>query len=131
MSHRRRVPASAEVQNPDQPGHDRGLDAAYRLADARPMTTTTQLRTGSTHSDEHATTGSLVERAKALGPRLAEHAVSHDVDGTFVTEAYEALREAGLLKVAVPVELGGEGATITELAALQRELAHYCGATAL
>ena len=95
------------------------------------MTTTTQLRTGGTHSDHHATTGSLVERARALSPLLAEHAARHDVDGTFVVEAYVALRDDGLLKAAVPVELGGEGATITELTALQRELAHYCGATAL
>jgi alkylation response protein AidB-like acyl-CoA dehydrogenase len=93
--------------------------------------TTTQLRTGSTHSDDRATTGSLVERARTVGPRLAEHAAPHDAEGTFVTEAYDALRGAGLLEAAVPVELGGEGATITELTALQRELAHYCGATAL
>lgn len=95
------------------------------------MTTTTELRTGSTHAVRHETTGSLVERAKVVGPRLAEHAARHDLDGTFVVEAYEALRDAGLLKVAVPVELGGEGATITELTALQRELAHHCGSTAL
>lgn len=94
------------------------------------MTTTTQLRTGTIQSDRHST-GSLVERARALGPRLAEHAARHDLDGTFVGEAYEALRDAGLLTVAVPVELGGEGATIAELTALQRELAHHCGATAL
>lgn len=75
--------------------------------------------------------GSLVGRAAAIGPTLAEHAARHDTDGSFVTEAYEALRDAGLLRAAVPVELGGDGATIAELAALQRELAHSCGATAL
>jgi len=95
------------------------------------MTTTTPLRTGSTHADDRSTTGSLVARAVAIGPRLAEHAARHDVDGTFVTEAYEALRDTGLVKAAVPVELGGDGATITELTGLQRELAHHCGATAL
>ena len=95
------------------------------------MTTNLPLRTGSTHSDDQSTTGSLVARAVAIGPRLAEHAARHDVDGTFVTEAYEALRDAGLFKAAVPVELGGDSATITELTGLQRELAHHCGATAL
>ncbi len=95
------------------------------------MTTTTAPRTEGTHSDDHPTTGSLIARAQAIGPRLAEHAARHDVEGTFVTEAYQALRDAGLLKVAVPVELGGDGATITELTGLQRELAHHCGATAL
>lgn len=106
------------------------------------MTTTTPLP-GRTHSTDPSTTASpaalpaaspaasLVERATAIGPRLAEHAARHDTDGTFVTEAYEALHDAGLFKAAVPVELGGDGATITDLAALQRELAHSCGATAL
>lgn len=103
------------------------------------MTTTTQLRTGSVQShhqsdhqsNPHDTRGSLVERARALGPRLADHAARHDLAGTFVGEGYQALRDAGLLTAAVPAELGGEGATITELTALQRELAHHCGATAL
>ncbi len=48
-----------------------------------------------------------------------------------MSEAYGALRDAGLLRAAVPVELGGAGATVAELAALQRELAHHCGSTAL
>jgi alkylation response protein AidB-like acyl-CoA dehydrogenase len=95
------------------------------------MTTTTPLPTESTHVNDHSITGSLVERARTIGPRLAEHAARHDVDGTFVTEAYDALRDAGLFTAAVPVELGGDGATLTELTGLQRELAHHCGATAL
>ncbi len=41
------------------------------------------------------------------------------------------LREAGLLAVGVPAELGGAGATIRQIAAVQRELAHHCGSTAL
>ncbi|MGC5223973.1 acyl-CoA dehydrogenase family protein [Micromonospora sp. DT81.3] len=73
----------------------------------------------------------FIERADAIGPILAEHAARHDRDGTFVTESYDALREAGLLSAAVPVELGGSGATIRDLAGLQRTLGHYCGATAL
>lgn len=77
------------------------------------------------------TSTALDERAKALGPVLAAHAAEHDRDGTFVSEAYDALRGAGLLKAAVPVELGGDGATIRQLVGLQRELAHHCGATAL
>ena len=71
------------------------------------------------------------ERAAAIGPVIAPHAARHDADGTFVTEAYDALRDAGLLKAGVPTELGGDGATVAELTALQRELAHHCGATAL
>ncbi|RHW27797.1 acyl-CoA dehydrogenase [Nocardioides immobilis] len=71
------------------------------------------------------------ERAAAIGPAIAEQAARHDADGSFVTEAYDALRDAGLLKAGVPTELGGDGATVAELTALQRELAHHCGSTAL
>jgi alkylation response protein AidB-like acyl-CoA dehydrogenase len=99
------------------------------------MTTTTSLPrqhpTTSTLDPAPRPPGSLLERANAIGPRLAEHAARHDTEGTFVTEAYDALRDAGLLEAAVPVELGGAGATIAQLTQLQRELAHHCGATAL
>lgn len=74
---------------------------------------------------------SLIARAADLGPVLAANAARHDAEGTFVSEAYDALRSAGLLRAGVPVELGGEGATIGELTALQRELGHHCGSTAL
>lgn len=74
---------------------------------------------------------SLIDRANEIGPTLAENAARHDREGTFVSEAYDALRDVGLLRAAVPIELGGEGATIRELAELQRALGHHCGATAL
>lgn len=70
-------------------------------------------------------------RAAEIGPRIAAHAARHDREGSFVTEAYDELRAAGLLRAAVPVELGGDGATVAELVALQRELGHHCASTAL
>ncbi|KRB72764.1 acyl-CoA dehydrogenase [Nocardioides sp. Root190] len=88
------------------------------------MTTLTQ-PTGAT------ATSTPLARAAELGPRIAAHASRHDLDGSFVAEAYDELRASGLLRAAVPVELGGDGATIAELTALQRELAHHCGSTAL
>lgn len=77
------------------------------------------------------TTSTPAERAARLGPRIAAHAARHDAEASFVSEAYDELRAAGLLRAAVPVELGGDGATVRELVALQRELGHHCGATAL
>ena len=62
---------------------------------------------------------------------LREHAAAHDRDGTWVAESYEALRQAGLLTLGVPTELGGMGASIREIAAVDRELAKHCGSTAL
>jgi alkylation response protein AidB-like acyl-CoA dehydrogenase len=76
-------------------------------------------------------TASLLDRAEAVAPVLAEHAGRHDVDGTFASEPLDAIRDAGLLAAGVPVELGGLGADNRELAGLQRELAHHCGSTAL
>jgi acyl-CoA dehydrogenase len=48
-----------------------------------------------------------------------------------VTEGFEALRDSGYLALAVPTELGGPGATISEVAMAQRELARHCASTAL
>ena len=73
----------------------------------------------------------LVARAGAVGREIAAHAERHDRDGTFVHEGITRLREEGLLSIAVPTELGGAGATIREVAAVQRELAKHCGSTAL
>ena len=77
------------------------------------------------------TADALLARATELGPELAARAAGHDRDGSFVDEGVRRLREAGLLALAVPAELGGGGATIRETAAVQRELAHHCGSTAL
>jgi alkylation response protein AidB-like acyl-CoA dehydrogenase len=66
-----------------------------------------------------------------VGPTLAEHAEKHDREGTWVSESFDALREAGLLSIAVPAELGGAGASVRQVAMVQRELAKHCGSTAL
>jgi alkylation response protein AidB-like acyl-CoA dehydrogenase len=80
---------------------------------------------------EDTRTDTLHDRAASVAPVLAAHAGRHDVEGTFVSEALDAIRDAGLLAAGVPVELGGLGADNRELAQLQRELAHHCGSTAL
>jgi alkylation response protein AidB-like acyl-CoA dehydrogenase len=80
---------------------------------------------------EDTRTDTLHDRAARVTPVLAEHAGRHDADGTFATEALEALRDAGLLAAGVPTELGGLGATNRDLAQLQRELGRHCGSTAL
>jgi alkylation response protein AidB-like acyl-CoA dehydrogenase len=77
------------------------------------------------------TDADLIERAAAVGGQIAGDASRHDVEGTFVEEGLQCLREAGLLALAVPAELGGLGATIRQVTMVQRELAHRCGSTAL
>jgi alkylation response protein AidB-like acyl-CoA dehydrogenase len=73
----------------------------------------------------------LVAFAASFGQVLEADAERHDRDGTFVEESYCALRDAGLLAIGVPEELGGRGATIRQLAMVQRELARHCASTAL
>jgi alkylation response protein AidB-like acyl-CoA dehydrogenase len=85
------------------------------------MSTTTDIKTEA----------ELVAWAADLGQQIGAFAAGHDRDGTFVNEAYDILREAGYLALAVPEELGGRGATIRQVAAAQRELAKHCSSTAL
>lgn len=62
---------------------------------------------------------------------LREHAHSVDRDARFPSESVAALREANLLSAAIPVELGGDGATLTELAHTARALGAECASTAM
>ncbi|MFN0089281.1 MAG: acyl-CoA dehydrogenase family protein [Acidimicrobiales bacterium] len=75
--------------------------------------------------------GELVALAASFGDVLAAAAERHDRDGTFVEGSYRTLRDAGLLAIGVPEELGGRSATIREVAMVQRELARHCASTAL
>jgi alkylation response protein AidB-like acyl-CoA dehydrogenase len=73
----------------------------------------------------------FVPWAAELGAKIAPFAAAHDRDGTFVTEAFELFKSSGYLALAVPTELGGHGATISQVAMAQRELAKHCGSSAL
>lgn len=73
----------------------------------------------------------FVGLAAEVGAVAAAHADEHDRDATFVGEAYEAMRASGYLRLAVPEELGGLGATMRQACYAQAELARHDGATAL
>jgi acyl-CoA dehydrogenase len=73
----------------------------------------------------------FVDLARRIGAVAAEHATEHDRDATFVHEAYEAMRRTGYLGLVVPVELGGQGATMRQASFAQAELARHDAATAL
>ena len=55
----------------------------------------------------------------------------HDADDSFVAENYVELKARQVFSAGVPSELGGGGASHTELAAMLRSLGRYCGSTAL
>jgi alkylation response protein AidB-like acyl-CoA dehydrogenase len=72
-----------------------------------------------------------VEVARELGPELAAYAARHDVEGSFVDEAYQLFRTHRLFSMAVPAELGGGGATHHQTCGAIRELGRHCGSSAL
>lgn len=72
-----------------------------------------------------------VGRADRIAPQIAEAAARHDEAGSFVSEGYQLLKEAGFFKALVPAELGGGGAEYREVCAAIRRIGSVCGATAL
>jgi indole-3-acetate monooxygenase len=73
----------------------------------------------------------FIALADELGKDFAARADVVDETDCFVTENYETLKKSGLVEAGVPIELGGGGASIEELAQMLRTLAHHCGSTAL
>jgi indole-3-acetate monooxygenase len=71
-----------------------------------------------------------VDLARELGPIFAKRTAAADED-QYVAENIKQLKASGLVEAGVPAELGGGGASIDELAAMLRTLAHHCGSTAL
>ena len=63
--------------------------------------------------------------------RCGERAAQYDRENRFFFEDFEELKQAGYLKIAVPVELGGSGMNLAEVALQQRRLAYRAPATAL
>ena len=74
----------------------------------------------------------MVEDAARIGREVvAPHAASVDAESRFPTEAFDAIREAGLLAALVPVEYGGGGCTYADVAAICTELGRHCGSTSM
>jgi acyl-CoA dehydrogenase len=61
----------------------------------------------------------------------AQHAADVDARSRFPRESLEALKAAGVLSAPVPLELGGGGSSMRELAALCSTLAQACGSSAM
>ena len=72
-----------------------------------------------------------VALAASLGAVFAPLAAQHDRENTFVHEHFDLMRDSGYLRLAVPRELGGLGATMRQVCYAQAELARHCASTAL
>jgi alkylation response protein AidB-like acyl-CoA dehydrogenase len=73
----------------------------------------------------------FVETIRKIGPSFAARAAACDLEGRFVAESYAALKQEKLFSAGVPSELSGGGASFAELCQGLRELAQYCGSSAL
>ena len=79
--------------------------------------------------DEEA---ALIDKARRFGARvLAPRAAQHDRDATFPIENFRDMHPEGLLRICVPKEHGGLGASFRTYCLAAAELGRYCGATAL
>jgi alkylation response protein AidB-like acyl-CoA dehydrogenase len=67
----------------------------------------------------------------ALLGRIRSRAATHDSENSFPFDDVAELAEAGYLRALVPVELGGLGLSLSQLAAEQSRLAAHAPATAL
>ena len=73
----------------------------------------------------------LVEWVGELADKFADRAAEHDRDASFPFDNYADLRESGYLRLTVPEEFGGLGATLHELILAQERLAMGDASTAL
>src|SRR3954463_14461045 len=79
--------------------------------------------------DEEA---ALIEKARRFGARvLAPRAAQHDREATFPIENFRDMHPQGLLRICIPKEHGGLGASFRTYCLAAAELGRYCGATAL
>ncbi len=69
--------------------------------------------------------------AASLGKQFAARDVEADEKDLFVTDNIAQLKSSGLAAAGVPSELGGGGASFTDLCAALRILGRYCSSTAL
>jgi len=69
--------------------------------------------------------------ARHLAIEFGKRAADHDRTGRFVKDNFGDLREAGFFSAAIPVQLGGGGASFEDMCMVIREIGKQCGSTAL
>lgn len=74
----------------------------------------------------------LTAMARKLGAeRFVARAAENDLSASFPKENFDDLREAGMLSVCIPEEMGGLGADFKTYMLVGAEIGRYCGTTAL
>jgi acyl-CoA dehydrogenase len=72
-----------------------------------------------------------IAEAEALAQRFGERASKHDESGEFIAENYADLKDGGFFIAGITEELGGGGASFSELCGIIRAIGRECGSTAL
>lgn len=78
-----------------------------------------------------ATTWDWRARVAEVVAVAARHADEVDRDARFPAEAVQCMRDGGLLGAAVPVELGGQGLGLREIAAMCAQIGGACAASGM
>jgi acyl-CoA dehydrogenase len=76
-------------------------------------------------------TQDIKRRAQAAAAAAAAHADATDREARFPSEAFSAIRAQRLLGILVPVEQGGEGASISDVVDVCYVLGRACGSSAM
>ena len=69
--------------------------------------------------------------ADELAARFAERAPRHDADSSFPHENWADLHASGYLRLVIPRQYGGEGASVLDMVIAQERLGRGCASTAL
>ena len=70
-----------------------------------------------------------IERARALGPLIVEHAAESERLGQLSTKVVDAFHDAGLFRVLLPARMGGFNLTMAQQCEVIEEIARFDGAT--
>ena len=73
----------------------------------------------------------ILSTCDALAEKFAARADAHDRDGSFAAENAEEMRTAGLCKLTVPIESGGDGGSVFDMTRVLEHIAVGDGSTAL
>lgn len=75
--------------------------------------------------------GTLSGRVKEAAAAAAKHAAAVDAEARFPAESFAAIKVQRLLGIMAPTELGGEGASISQVGDVCYQLGQVCASTAM
>jgi alkylation response protein AidB-like acyl-CoA dehydrogenase len=96
-----------------------------------PETNSIETNVSSTHDLGGSAASAVSPLTTEMLARFESRAATYDRENRFFDQDFEELRAAGYLRLPIPVELGGAGRTLAQMAREQRRLAYFAPATAL